>query len=600
MAENILNIDPSIDLKQCILWQYQNSANLKSLILSKEEWYQTHQSQFWQDWYDNVFNIDTANDFGLSVWGQILKFSRNVTAKDGSQHYLTTEQYRMLLKGQVIRFGMGATAPEINKWLSVVFAGKGASYCLDSYDMTAIPFVFRAQPTEEIKWLLGNIDFFPRPAGVGYQVRIIPTTVFGFNGSGLKPFNQGVFANDYTDVLQPAPPDMYQFSINAPTGATVTINGEEKTWALIEQGTSFSWSVSKDGYISASGSGTMPEEDKSIDISSLVINNTTNVGTVYINNQTATGAFFQTGTEFPFTYSVGFAGYIPLSGQGSNSNNRTISVSRLLISPTPSEATVVLNGQTARGAFFITGNVFDYNYTVSYPGLISTSGRGYVTENAIVTAQAINGSYQIANIQTNTTGGIATAGTYTAPLNGIVNFVMAAEAGRYTSYNGGYGAKATVSNLRVNQGDVFRFVKISGGYGTVSGYDRGLAVGGSGIALYINNSLKLVVGGGGGADTKNVFMVAGGGGYNGGDMVREGGLGPINPKYEGYSIGGGKGNYQGDVLANGDGKYMRDTLGSRILIGYGGSGYNALSSSSSVSFGTNQGAGYVNLTFKLN
>ena len=142
MAETILNIDPTIDLKQCLLWQYQNSEKLKSLILSKQDWYSVHQAQFWQDWYDKVFNIDTANDFGLSVWGQILNFSRNVTAKDGSLHYLTTEQYRMILKGQMLRFGMGASAPEINKWLSVVFAGKGVCYCIDSYDMTAIPFVF--------------------------------------------------------------------------------------------------------------------------------------------------------------------------------------------------------------------------------------------------------------------------------------------------------------------------------------------------------------------------------------------------------------------------------------------------------------------------
>lgn len=598
MAENILNIDPTIDLKQCLLWQYQNSEKLKSLILSKEEWYSGHQAQFWQDWYDNVFNIDTANDFGLSVWGQILDFSRNVTAKDGSLHYLTTEQYRMILKGQMLRFGMGASAPEINKWLSVVFAGQGACYCLDTYDMTAIPFVLQADPSDEIKWLLGNIDFFPRPAGVGYQVRIIPTDVFGFNGSGLRPFNQGVFANDYSDVLQPAPADHYQFHVNAPTGATVTINGETRDWSLIERGTSYSWSVEQTGYITASGSGTM-QGDEDINISALRINNTTGVGSVFINNQTATGAFFRTGTSFDFTYSVGFLGYIPLSGSGTISNDRTISVSRLLISPNPAQSNVVLNGENARGAFFVTGNVFEYSYTVFYPGLIPNSGSGYVTENAIVQAAPIIGEYKIQNIQTTTTGGVADIGSYTATVNGIANLVMAAEAGRYTSYDGGYGAKATVSNIALNQGDVVRFVKISGGYGTRSGGDTGLAVGGSGVAMYINNVLKLVVGGGAGADTKNVFLVAGGGGYNGGDALY-GGFSGTTGLYRGFSINGSLGNSQTEVLSNGDGAIKKDYLGNRIMTAYGGSGYNAFAGTTPVSFSTNQGAGYVNLTFNPN
>lgn len=586
MAENILNIDPTIDLKQCLLWQYQNSEKLKSLILSKEEWYQGHQAQFWQDWYDNVFNIETANDFGLSVWGEILNFSRNVTAKDGSLHYLTTEQYRMILKGQLLRFGMGASAPEMNKWLSTVFAGKGACYCLDSYNMTAIPVVFRAAPNDEIKWLLGNIDFFPRPAGVGYQVRIIPNTVFGFNGSGLKPFNQGVFSNDYSDVLQPADPDMYQLSISAPAGATVTINGEERNWALVQLDTAYSWSVSQDGYIPATGSGTV-SEDMNINISTLLINNTSDVGTSYINNVEANGAFFQTGTNFNFTYSVGALGYIPLNGSGTISNNRTISVSRLLINTTPAEANVTLNSQNARGAFFITGDVYSYNYTVSYPGLLSTSGSGYATSNMVVNAEAINGIYQITNITTNQTGGISTAGTYTVPLDGTVDILMYAEAGRYYSYNGGYGASAIVLKVPVTQGDIFRFVKISGAYED----EEGLAVGGSGIGLYINNVLKLVVGGGGGADTRGVRSVAGGGGYVGGLKYQTRFPGSSN---SGFSIDGTRGGSVSNILSNGDGAPKEDgTSPLRELIGYGGSGYNAMTQD--VEFGTNQGEGFVGL-----
>lgn len=596
MPETILNIDPTIDLKQCLLWQYQNSANLKSLILSKEQWYQTHHAQFWQDWYDNVFNIDTANDFGLSVWGQILDFSRSVKAKDGSLHYLTTEQYRLVLKGQMLRFGMGATAPEINKWLSLVFAGKGQVYCLDSYDMSAIPFVFRSEPSDEIKWLVGNIDFFPRPAGVGYQVRIIPNDVFGFNGSGLQPFNQGVFANDYSDVLQPALPDMYQFHINAPAGATVKINGEIKNWELIEKNESYTWSVEQDGYISAGGSGTMLE-DKSIDISALRITNTSGIGTVFINNQTAVGAFFETGTSFNFNYSVGLDGYLPLTGNGVISNSRIISVSRLLISPNPVQSTVLLNGEEALGAFFLSGTVFEYSYTVSYPGLIDKSGSGYVTNNAVIDVAPSSGTYSISNIQTNSTGGVVDVGSYTVPLSGLVGLTMAAERGRYVSYDGADGAKATVSNLSVNAGDVLRFVKISGGYATQYNLFNGLSVGGSGLALYINGVLRLVVGGGGGCDTNSPQSLrTGGGGYVGGN----GNMGDDveNQHYNGYSVDGSSGRSTSNVLLSGDGRARTARINNQeVYVSYGGSGYNMLPGSASVDFSTNPGAGYVNLTF---
>ena len=561
MTEQVLNINPNIDLKQCLLWQYQNSPALKSLILSKEQWYQTHQADFWQDWYDNVFNLDTANDFGLSVWGQILNFSRNVAAKDGSLHYLTTEQYRLILKGQLLKFGMGATAPEINKWLSVIFKGKANAYCLDSYDMTAIPFILASVPTPEIGWLLGNIDFFPRPAGVGYQIRIVPNDTFGFYGSNLRPFDQGVFANDYSDILAPSDPDMFQVAINAPQGSTVTIDGENTSWKLLERGTSFAWTVSRAGYISATGIATVAG-DINIDISTLVINNNTGAGTVYINSQEAIGAFFRTGQAFNFSYSVGQNGYIPASGSGTVANNRTINISRLLISTIPSGATVILNGQPASGAFFETGSVFEYTYSASYPGLISKNGSGYVTEDSVISVMLASGKFSIGNIQTDNGQPVQELGTYTVPAEGVITLTMSAQQGRVA------GAGAKVSNLQVAEGNVLRFVKING----IANNNPS----GCGIGLYINDVLKLVVGGGGGG--------YGGGGYVGGRL-------------SGYSIDGTAGNSTSNNLQLGDGlKFFYSRLGHAVYA-YGGSGYNNLPSSVTVEYFANKSAGYIDLTF---
>jgi hypothetical protein len=62
----------SVNLLQAILWQYDESSNLLSLINQKQAWYDEYQTQFWIDWYNNVFNLETANQFGLSVWSYIL------------------------------------------------------------------------------------------------------------------------------------------------------------------------------------------------------------------------------------------------------------------------------------------------------------------------------------------------------------------------------------------------------------------------------------------------------------------------------------------------------------------------------------------------
>lgn len=61
-----------VDVKQSILWQYDNATNLLGLINQKQIWYDLYQSQFWEDWYNNVFNLQTANFFGVELWSKIL------------------------------------------------------------------------------------------------------------------------------------------------------------------------------------------------------------------------------------------------------------------------------------------------------------------------------------------------------------------------------------------------------------------------------------------------------------------------------------------------------------------------------------------------
>lgn len=68
----VQTFDYSVDLLQGVIWQYDEATHLLSLINQKQIWYNTNQTKFWTDWYNNVFNLLTANTFGLSVWSYIL------------------------------------------------------------------------------------------------------------------------------------------------------------------------------------------------------------------------------------------------------------------------------------------------------------------------------------------------------------------------------------------------------------------------------------------------------------------------------------------------------------------------------------------------
>lgn len=73
---NIEKFDYSVNLLNVILWQYNEATSLLSLLNQKQDWYNVNQTQFWQDWYTQVFNLSATNPnltlFGAAVWSIIL------------------------------------------------------------------------------------------------------------------------------------------------------------------------------------------------------------------------------------------------------------------------------------------------------------------------------------------------------------------------------------------------------------------------------------------------------------------------------------------------------------------------------------------------
>ncbi len=247
-----------IDLSPCLLWQYDQAKNLNSLINSKQNWYDIYQSEFWQNWYNNVFNLSTCNIFGLSIWSVILNVPLyvpiepepesaifgfnaydpsfpelendywNFFGEDGSganfstygqEITLTQQEQQFLLRLRYFQLstltniagieidGIPVTTNDnvsstysINQFLNYLCTNSsieysGTIYALDGLDMT-MTYVFTTDdfPINLFNALAG-LDIFPRPAGVGIRFIINNDTLFGFDMYNQN-FGSGNFINE--------------------------------------------------------------------------------------------------------------------------------------------------------------------------------------------------------------------------------------------------------------------------------------------------------------------------------------------------------------------------------------------------------------------
>lgn len=182
-------LDFSVDLMRALLWQYNDAARLEALVRQKQAWYDANQSAFWSDWVADVFDLRTANDFGLSVWAIILdiplvvasavdpvdkpiwgfgQYRENFTNGNFaaiSNSALSTEQKRLVLRLRYFQLVNDGAVTEINAFFAYLFAPLGPAYVKDGYDMRA-RYVFEFPMPSALEVVLTEFDLLPRPAGV--------------------------------------------------------------------------------------------------------------------------------------------------------------------------------------------------------------------------------------------------------------------------------------------------------------------------------------------------------------------------------------------------------------------------------------------------
>lgn len=250
----------NVNLLQTILWQYDESTNLLSLINKKQDWYNIYQSEFWSDWYTNVFNILTANQFGLSVWSYILNvplyldnepedplkpiwgfndnsaypvllntylnFGNGNFSTKGQIIDLTLEEQRFLLRLRYFQLSDNGVVTNINEFLDYLCSTSdigfsGTIYALDGLNMTMNYVITTTDFSDNLLNAIQILDLFPRPTGVGINIYIDYGFQFGFNNGTFgnyentnKNFENGNFINPFIPNLITSPEQLHQIMID--------------------------------------------------------------------------------------------------------------------------------------------------------------------------------------------------------------------------------------------------------------------------------------------------------------------------------------------------------------------------------------------------
>jgi len=206
-----------------IISQYANSPTLVQLVDFAEQ--SVDPSPALDMFYDFVWNVLTAQGFGLDIWGKIVNIGRllNIPGTAFTLGYseanpstpmlqpfgqapfyngpaastvyrLEDDAYRLLILTKALTNISDCTAPNLNRLLQVLFPGRGRTYVQDTGQMQMrYVFEFVLAPYE---WaIVTQSGAIARPAAVQAQaIQVDVPNTFGFAEAGVyQPFGQGVF-----------------------------------------------------------------------------------------------------------------------------------------------------------------------------------------------------------------------------------------------------------------------------------------------------------------------------------------------------------------------------------------------------------------------
>ena len=179
-----------IEVEKTNISQFGNSPTLLSIIGSLNA--AVDPSTDIDNFITHVWQVDTAQGFGLDIWGRIVGVSRTIPTNPAT--VLNDQQFLSLILLKALSNISIATSPAINVLLTKWMEGRGRAYVNDLGKMEIrYMFEFQLEPFEID--IITQSGIFLRPAGVGGWMVNFQPPVFGFKGmtDGAVPFGQAPF-----------------------------------------------------------------------------------------------------------------------------------------------------------------------------------------------------------------------------------------------------------------------------------------------------------------------------------------------------------------------------------------------------------------------
>jgi hypothetical protein len=182
-----------INVEQTIISQYGNSATISQLIRNMDNYIDPRADI--DNFYDVVWNVETAEGFGLDIWGRIVGLPTGRFIYTSPVTILDDTQFRTLILLKALSNISITTSPTFNQLLQNLFVGRGRAFVSDQGSMQMrYTFEFPLEPFEI--QIMAQPDIFLRPAGVQVGILVITLPVFGFSEAGTitsAPFGQAPF-----------------------------------------------------------------------------------------------------------------------------------------------------------------------------------------------------------------------------------------------------------------------------------------------------------------------------------------------------------------------------------------------------------------------
>lgn len=185
----------AFDYLATIQSEYANSPTINTLIESFNDY--INPTEEFDAFFDNIWNVETAQGIGLDIWGRIVGVTRvlNIAAGDyfgfsgpggpsgtgynqapfysgqptTSNYALSDTAFRTLIYAKALANITDGSIPGINRILLTLFPGRGNCYVVDNQNMTMeYHFDFILTPVEAA--IVSQSGVLPKPPGVSASI----------------------------------------------------------------------------------------------------------------------------------------------------------------------------------------------------------------------------------------------------------------------------------------------------------------------------------------------------------------------------------------------------------------------------------------------